>query len=171
MEPSEYAPLLSAVAIVLAALLVGPVLGIPASPSDSEDCGDERPIGTGNASVSVTDLPDRAVIERNDYGSELYTLSVGDARLTADDVQGRPTVTYKFRVDLEGGSRALASTAILSRCTELSGISIRDSTLEPDRVEAGSYPGTITVTYRGSEGGEDVTTELATENVTVTVRE
>lgn len=171
MEYAEYAPVISALFIIVAAVLVGPVFGIPADSSDGGGCSVDAPIGTGNASVSVRDLPDRAVIERMDFGSELYQLRVEDAAVAVDDVRGRPTVAYKLRVDLTDGARAIGSTAILSRCHDTTSISIEDSSLEPDRVENESYDGTLTVTYRGSRDGEDVENELAVKNVTVEVRE
>lgn len=170
MEYADYAPVISALFIIGAAVLVGPVFGIPTDTRDG-GCSVDAPIGTGNASVSVRDLPDTAVIERMDFGSDLYELHVGDAAVAADDVRGRPTVAYKLAVDLTDGARAIGSTAILSRCQDVSSISIDDSSLEPDRVENESYDGTLTVTYRGSRNGEDIETELAEKNVTVEVRE
>lgn len=171
MEPAEYAPWLSAAAVVLLALLAGPVLGIPQAPADTDACSDDTPIGTGNATLSDVELPDRAVIERQGFGSELYQLRVDDALVTASDVSGRPTVTYKVRVELDDGTRAKASTAILSRCHDLSHISIAESPIEPDRIRDESYNGTLTLTYRGSDGGEDVRTTVVEKNVTVEVRE
>ena len=164
----SYLPLLTCLTIIAFALLAGPVFGIPATPSNSS-CSLETAIGTGLATVTVTDLPDSAVIERSRFGAKAWRLTVDPAQVDVGPVSGRPTVTYKLRVDGEDLGLAVASTAILSRCHETTRIAIDESQFSPRSLDHDTYNGTIKVTYRGTRGGDDVEERLATKNVTVQV--
>lgn len=171
MEDADYAPLVTALLIVVVALLAGPVFGIPSDASRPGGCEAAGPIGSGNASVTVTELPDSAVMERMAFSSEVYELRVGDAHLNVSDVRGRPTVAYKLRLERNSSSLAIGRTAILSRCDTVNSIQIQDSAIEPDSDPPASYNATLTVTYRGSQAGEDVETVLEEKTITVEVRE
>ena len=161
-------PLLTGLLILVLAVAAGPVIGIPGQQSGSA-CNVDAPIGTGNASVSVTDLPDSALLERSRFGAEVWRLSVDPARIDVGPVSGRPTVAYKLRVEGEDVYYTASSTTILSRCYDTSRIVIEDSQLSQRTLEQDSYNGTFEVTYRGSRGGDDVEQRLAVENITVRV--
>ena len=161
-------PLLTGLLILVLAVAAGPVIGILGQQSDST-CNVDAPAGTGNASVSVTGLPDSALLERSRFGAEVWRLSVDPARVDVGPVSGRPTVAYKLRVEGEDVYYTASSTTILSRCYDTSQIVIEDSQLSRRTLEQDSYNGTFEVTYRGSRGGDDVEKRLAVENITVRV--
>jgi hypothetical protein len=166
--PRHYLTVLTGLTILIFTVIAGPVFGIPTASSDSS-CNVETPIGTGQASVSVTDLPDSAVLERSRFGAKAWHLDVDPARVDVGPVSGRPTVTYKLRVEGRDLAMATASTAILNRCNDTSRLVIDEHEFSPRTLEQDSYTGTIKVTYRGSRGDEDVEERLATKNITVRV--
>ncbi len=168
MPESEYVVLLTVVGILAGAVVAGPVFGIPADGSGG-GCSGDGPIGTGQASVAVTELPESAVIERTRFGTNKWAFSIAPAAVEIGPVSGRPTVTYKVRIDSNDVSLAAGSTAILSRCQDTTRLVIQDTQFQPRTLDQDTYPGTITVTYRGTRGGEDVTHELARKNITVEV--
>jgi len=165
---SAHLPLLTSLLIVTTAVAAGPVFGIPSAPTEAE-CSVDSPIGTGQASVSVTNLPDTATLERSRFGAAAWRLHVNSAHLDVGPVSGRPTVTYKLRVEGQDLGLAAAATAILSRCHDTNEVVIEESQYSPRSLEQDSYEGTIEVTYRGVRGGEDVEQQLATKNITVQV--
>jgi len=161
----RFLPPLTVFIILGGALAAGPVFGIPAS-----TCTVDAPIGTGQASVSLTELPDSAVLERSRFGAEKWRLRIDPAQVDIGSVTGRPTVTYKLRVEGDDLGLAAAATAILSKCTETSRLVIEDSQYPSHTLDQETYAGTITVTYRGSHRGDPIERELVSKNISVRVK-
>lgn len=166
MSLPDYIPAISALLIIMTAILAGPVLGIPGEPTEATCSADAFP-GHGNASVSVTTLPETATIEQARFGADVWRLNVSDVRLNVTGVEGRPTVTYK--IILHELTQTTGATTILSHCQDTTEMGIAKSTFEPDEITNESYNATLKVIYRGTESGEKVETELATKNITVEV--
>jgi len=168
MAVTDPLPALTSLVILVVAVTAGPVFGFPGPPSES-GCQPGGPIGTGQASVTVTDLPESATLERSRFGAEAWLLDVDHAQTEVGPVVGQPIVTYKLRVDGPDLGLAAAATAILSRCEATTRIVIEQSQFSPRKLDQDAYDGTITVTYRGTRNGEAVVEQLATRNVTVQV--
>lgn len=71
MALHEYLLAVSTLLIVTTALLAGPVLGIPHAVPGETCAADEFP-GNGGAAVTVTHLPETAVIERARFGAKVW---------------------------------------------------------------------------------------------------
>jgi len=168
MGGSAQMPLLTAVTILVVATLAGPVFGVPER-DDGAGCQVASPLGTGSADVSVTALPDSAVIERARFGAGTWRLNLPPADVSVGPVSGRPILTYKIRVEGPDLTWAVAGTTALSRCQETTRLGIGEGRFDPRTVEEQQYAGTITVTYKGTRGERRITRRLATKNVTVTV--
>lgn len=161
-------PLLTGLLILVIAVVAGPVFGIPSAQSEAA-CNVQTPIGTGQASVSVADLPDSAVLKRSRFGTETWTLDVDPVQVDIGSVSGRPTVAYKLRIEGKDLKMAAGSTATLSRCHNTTRIATARPRFSPRTLEQDTYNGTSKITYRGSQDGEEVEKRIATKNITVRV--
>lgn len=168
MDAASALPSLTLAAIAVVAVLSGPVGPLDLTAAD--DCDEAIFPGEGNATVAVTDLPDRATLSESEFGAEVWRLDVPAATVNVSDVVGRPTVSY--RLSIRDLGRTVGTTTVLSRCsTGMVRVAIDRSTFEPDRIENENYDGTLYVVYRGSENGTDVERTLVERNVTVEVVE
>ena len=146
--------------ILCVALLTGPALGF--FPVPEKEGLDAATLGTGNASISVLDLPDRASIRK---GGGVYTLRVSDATLSVTNVTGQPILVY--RIDIEGMGYSRGSLTVLeSGFSNQVSVQLSRSTLDASDVRETSYPATLRVLLRGD--GPDRT--IAEKNVTVRVQ-
>lgn len=148
--------------VVVAAFVVGPVVPDIALSSPAQ----EYEPGSGNVSVSVSDLPEELTLERNEFGSGTYQLESSVVQTNVSDVSGNPLVVYDIRIPELGYNKE--TYRILSPDVD-GALTIRASsdTVQPSKVDGTSFVATVTVLVR-SDGGSR---EVATRNVTVEVVE
>lgn len=146
--------------VLVAAFAFGPAvpgLGLSSSAQEYEPA-------SGSVNVSVSELPDTLSLDRNGFGSGTYQLQSSSVETDVSGVSGNPLVVYDIRIP--GLEYNKETYRILSPDVDGT-LTIRASsdTVQPSRVNAGSYAATVTVLVRSDVG----TRVVATSNVTVEV--
>ncbi|WP_153952584.1 hypothetical protein [Halosegnis longus] len=169
MDTARVAPVAVVAVVALTALVSGPATPLDLTP-DTNPCEGDVRTQVGNATVEVRSLPDRATLTQAGYGARVWSLSVPPAVVNVSDVDGRPTLSY--RIFLPELGRQVGSRTVVNRCTtgRLS-LAVGDSTFDPDEVTPGEYNATVSVVYRGTDGGQQVERTLAERTITVVAEE
>lgn len=153
---------LFAVLVLVVAFAFGPVVPGLALSSSSQ----KYEPASGTVDVTVSALPETLTLERSGFGSGTYQLESSSVETNVSSVSGNPLVVYDLRIpELEYNKETYR---ILSPGFE-GNLTIRASsdTIQPSRVNAGSYVATVTVLVRSDVGSRVV----VTRNVTVEVVE
>jgi len=169
VDIARAAPTAVVAIVVLTALVSGPATPLDFTP-DATPCDGDVRAQVGNATVEVRSLPDRATLTQAGYGARVWTLSVPQAIVNVSDVDGRPALSYRIFIPDLG--RQVGSRTVVSRCTtgRLS-LAVGESTFDPDEVTPGEYNATVSVVYRGTDGGQQVERTLAERSITVVAEE
>lgn len=161
MTPSRIAVYIVGGFIVVTAILMGPLVPGVELPAEEESTS----IGTGNATVTVSFIPETVTIEGGSHGANVYYLEVPAATVEVSDLRGNPVLDYSLSIDELGYSRG--SIYVLEELGEgVQRITLEQDSLEPEDIEQGEYDGEITLTLRGET--EQV---LVQQNITVEVEE
>lgn len=136
----------AALVIVVAALAVGPLLGV----ATTDDAG-ERAVGDGTASVTVVDVPADPRFVTGQYGADALYLRLDDATVDVNDVDGRPVVYYELRIPTIGYSLATGSVLSTGTTGQVS-LTYEGDTFTPNRLTKDSYDGTVRVWIRTTDG-------------------
>jgi hypothetical protein len=147
--------------IVATTLATGPLVGAVELPAENQG----PTIGTGNATVSVTYLPDTVTIEAGERGTDAYYLEVPAATVEVSELRGNPILDYSIQVDGFGYSRG--SIHLLGELGEgPHSITLERDSFESGQLDQGQYDAVLSLTLRG-----DSEQMLVERNVTVEVEE
>lgn len=150
------------VALILGVTLAsGPLVGAVDFTTEREE---SFAPGTGHADVTVTSVPDRASLEKGQFGSGAYYLRVPDATVRIAAIEGQPMLVYKVRIPDLGFTRGTTHFLDGTVDGEMA-LSMEETTLDPDEIDREAYAAELVVLVRGGEA-EDV---LYRGNVTVSV--
>jgi hypothetical protein len=158
MPTSRVAVYVVAGLIVATTLATGPLVGAVELPAEN----DGPPIGTGNATVSVTHLPETATIEAGGRGTNAYYLEVPAATVEISELRGNPILDYA--IDIKGLGYSRGSIHLLGEGSQR--IVLERDSFESGDIEKQQYQGELSLTLRGDS--EQV---LIERNVTVEVEE
>lgn len=163
MDGARLAVTVGVVVILGVTLASGPLVG---AVDLTRESADESVSGTGNATVTVTSLPDRVSLDRGEYGSEAYYLEVPDAFVRLERVEGEPMVVYKVRIPDLGFVRGTTYFVDSDNEGEMA-LAVERTAIDPASVTRDSYQGQLEVIVRSGTAGR----VLRTHNVTVEVSE
>ena len=155
-----------AVAIILAGTLIsGPLApGVDFTQVRETEQGLDS-LGSGTISIAGATLPDRAVLQRGDYGAGTYRLLVPDATVDVASYSGRPIISYGIDIDEIGYSRNSIRILVNETDSTLS-LPLEEDTLDKGQLGNDSYRAELTLLTRA--GGNE--TIIAQRNITVEVR-
>lgn len=121
--------------------------------------------GTGSATITVDAWPtDGVTLEKGRYGAGAYYLTVPDATVRVQSVEGSPILAYRVSVP----SLGLASESLYFLSEDDRGtmtVTIDPRSLEPDRLEQDTYRVELMIELRS----EDTARTLAARTVTAPV--
>lgn len=153
--------------VCLTALVSGPLVpgvDLTRSVPVSVDSQSAETLGSGSASISVQELPDRARFTEGELDSGAYYLTTPPIRVGAQSITGRPILVCQLELTDFGYSTS--KLAFLNTSTAGSHVFQFDAgPFGADRLDSKSYQGELTVALRAS--GEK--TVIASRNVTVVV--
>ena len=150
--------------VVLVTLVSGTQLGSSMLVDEPEASANPHPPGSGNATVRVDSLPERATIERGEYGAGSYYLRVPPAQVTVVEAEKQPLLTYKIRLPEMGYVRSTVRY-IGPQYEGPMTLTIEEYTFGPDRIQQDEYRGELIVLVRANNEAHVV----AQANITVTV--
>lgn len=169
MDAVSVLPHATVALFAITAIAFGPVGPLELT-SDSDGCANDIPMGTGNATIVNSPLAESATLSQSDFGAEVYRLDVPDATVNVSDVEGRPLVNY--RISIPELDRTVVSTSIQSYCTVgTQNLSIHSITIAPELITETEYEGKLEIKYRGSRNGSEISTTIASKNITIEVQD
>lgn len=152
------------VGVILGTVVVsGPLVG--AVDLTTERSGTFAP-GTGSADVTVVAVPERARLEKGEFGAGAYYLRVPDATVRIDAIEGQPMLVYKIRIPDLAVTRGTTHFLDATNAGELA-LSLEATTFQPDEIDRASYRAELVVLVRGG----DTERVLVERTITVTVTE
>lgn len=143
MEPVRGVPLAVVGLVVVVLAVTGPLGPLPI-PADYS--GDRAP-GTGNATVTVTDAPDRPRLVPGRQGQGVYYLRVPDVEVDVTDLRGNPTLVYSVGIEDLGYSRS-SIHFLGSAGPGRHAISMERDTFDAGRLDRDRYDGTLELVLR-----------------------
>jgi len=121
--------------------------------------------GDGNATVSVVDAPDSALIVEGRYGEKNYYLRSRSVTVDIEAVERQPMLIYKIRIPEMGYVRSTVHF-LDGASAGRQRLALEQGVVDPDSLDRDSYVGELLLLVR-SDGG-DRTVHRA--NVTIDVR-
>lgn len=154
--------------IVATTVLSGPLVG--AVDLTTEPNGEERLLEatTHGITVQVIEEPKGPVVlDRGEFGNDVYRLLVPPVTVRVTNVQGNPTVTYKVRIFGLGYTRVGSYILDADTSPDERTLEVTETTFPPERVTESQYNATLSVTVHDTAGSRVV----FQTNTTVVVRE
>lgn len=125
---------------------------------------DERPPGTGNATVTVVSTPGQPTLVPGRQGGDVYYLRVPATGVEVTELRGNPTLSYSIDVDALGYSRS--SVHFLGSVGNgRNEISLARDTLDADRITREAYRAQVELTLRANDTTRVVYNETTTVEV------
>lgn len=121
--------------------------------------------GTGDATVTVVDVPDSALIVKGRYGEGNYFLRSRAATVDIEAIERQPMLIYKVRVPDLGYVRSTVYFLDGER-TGRQRITLEEGVVDPESLDRDSYPGELLLLVRSGDGDRAV----HRGNITVSVR-
>lgn len=152
MRTDRVAAFGTAATIVLLVLATGPQVGLLSIPEEGL-AGGPAP-GSGSATVSVIDAPDRAELAAGRYG-DVHYLSVPPTTVRTSNVTGAPLLTASIEVEALGFSRSSVYT-LQPEGPATRTVSIERAALEAATVDEATYDGRLRLVVRDDSGSETI---------------
>jgi hypothetical protein len=153
--------------VCLTAIASGPLVpGVDLTSSEpvSANSQSDGALGSGSASVSVQEFPDRAHFTEGEFDSGAYYLSSPPIRVTAESITGRPILVCQLDIPTLGYSTN--RLAFLNESANGTHVFQFDAgPISADKFDATEYSGELSVFVRAN-GEKNV---IASRNVTVVV--
>lgn len=147
------------VIIVAVTLATGPRVGLLTVPDQRATDS----LGEGNATVTVTSVPETLTLEYGRYGNDEYHLRVPDARVEVANLSGNPILNYNVAItNLTSGS----SLHFLGEKGEGPlGLSYASTAFDPERIEQERYDARLKLVLRTNGTERLIYNESATVEV------